>query len=648
MDAHKICVLVSVLCMCVAVGFGADDTPCLARKISKKSVVCVCNTTYCDTVTREPLASYSYTAYTSSLSGLRFNKTHAALKRLNYTDVGCSTTLVLHPDTMYQTVEGFGGAVTDAAAINWKGLSEPLQKYLIDSYFSDTGLEYNMLRVPIGGSDFSTHAYAYNELPTDDVNLTNYTLSSEDLNYKIPMIKASMQASSTPIHVIATTWSPPPWMKSNNAYTGHSSLKPQYYQTYADYHYKFLQKYSEKGIPIWGITTTNEPTSGLVGFLNSINNLGWTAENLMIKEHPKVLDYIDGIAVHYYTDFITPAAVLTEVSKSYPEKFIIATEACEGTMLFEKLHVDIGSWVRAKKYIIDIIDLFESSRFLQKYSEKGIPIWGITTTNEPTSGLVGFLNSINNLGWTAENLGKWIVNHLGPTLRNSTFKDVKILAGDDQRLTLPYWVNVMIKEHPKVLDYIDGIAVHYYTDFITPAAVLTEVSKSYPEKFIIATEACEGTMLFEKLHVDIGSWVRAKKYIIDIIDDMNHNVVGWIDWNLCLNVQGGPNYIENFADSPIIVFPERNVFIKQPMFYAMGHFSKFVPRGSRRIGVTRKCGWGPSVWNVAFMTPRQNVVVVLYNDHNKAVKVNLQINDNQATLVMVPNSVTTVELPPYL
>lgn len=83
---------------------------------------------------------------------------------------------------------------------------------------------------------------------------------------------------------------------------------------------------------------------------------------------------------------------------------------------------------------------------------------------------------------------------------------------------------------------------------------------------------------------------------------------------MCLNIQGGPTYIHNFADSPIIVFPEKGAFIKQPMFYAMGHFSKFVPRGSRRIKVTQKCGWRDSVWNVAFVTPRESVVVVLYNE----------------------------------
>ncbi|XP_026740602.1 glucosylceramidase-like [Trichoplusia ni] len=517
MDSQVSVVIIAFLCI---LGTNAD-TPCAARPIAGKSVVCVCNATYCDTVNRETPAPGKYVLYVSSQSGLRFNKSSDFLKPLNKTEVECSTaTLLLHPETTYQTIEGFGGAATDAAGINWRNLSEPLQKRLIDSYFSDTGLQYSMIRVPIGGTDFSTHAYAYNELPINDTKLTNFSLSYEDYQYKIPMIKASMQASSTPIHVIATTWSPPPWMKTNNAYTGYSRLKPEYYQTYADYYYKFIEKYTGAGIPIWGITTTNEPTSGLIGFCNSINCLGWTAANM----------------------------------------------------------------------------------------------------------------------------GNWIVNNLGPTIRNSTFKDLKILIGDDQRLTIPYWTNLMVVENPKVLSYVDGVAVHYYTDFIAPASILTEVSKFYPDKFIIATEGCEGTFWKEQHHVDLGSWLRAKKYITDIIIDMNHNLVGWIDWNMCLNIHGGPTYIGNFADSPIIVFPETGTFVKQPMFYAMGHFSKFVPRGSRRIKVTHKCRWGKSVWNVAFITPSNTVVVVLYND-GKAGTVNLQLGDKQAVIAMEAHSAATIEIP---
>ncbi|PIO61319.1 hypothetical protein TELCIR_17159, partial [Teladorsagia circumcincta] len=54
--------------------------------------------------------------------------------------------------------------------------------------------------------------------------------------------------------------------------------------------------------------------------------------------------------------------------------------------------------------------------------------------------------------------------------------------------------------------------------------------------------------------------------------DLNNFVTGWTDWNMCLNEQGGPNWVENFVDSPIIVNATSDEFYKQPMFYAMGHF----------------------------------------------------------------------------
>ncbi|CAB3246467.1 unnamed protein product [Arctia plantaginis] len=512
----------NVICVLLLWSFAntCADKPCAAIQVPNKSVNCVCNATYCDTINRVPPGSNTYVVYTSSESGLRFNKTIKTLQTIRNSESECSAeTLVLHPDTKYQTIEGFGGAITDAAGINWRSLPEQVQKHLINSYFSDDGLQYNTIRVPIGGTDFSTHPYAYNEYPLNDTRLTNYTLAYEDLQYKIPMIKAGMTVASTPIQIVATTWSPPPWMKTNNGYSGYNRLKPEYYQTYANYHLKFLEKYKAEGIPVWAITTTNEPTNGLTG-----------------------------------------------------------------------------------------------------------------------------LSFINCLGWTANNMGKWIQYFLGPTIRNSEFKDVKILAGDDQRLTIPYWMNLMVLEHPGALKYIDGVAVHYYTDFIAPAALLTELSKFYPNKFILATEGCKGSIWLIEKHVDLGSWDRAKGYILDIITDLNHNVVGWVDWNLCLNAQGGPSWARNYVDSPIIVFAEKGEFIKQPMFYAMGHFSKFVPRGSKRIKVSGSCSWRDSISNVAFITPRNTIVAVLYNNGgNKTV--NIKLGDKQAVVEMVASSVTTIELP---
>lgn len=95
---------------------------------------------------------------------------------------------------------------------------------------------------------------------------------------------------------------------------------------------------------------------------------------------------------------------------------------------------------------------------------------------------------------------------------------------------------------------------------------------------------------------------------------MNYNLVGWIDWNLCLDLKGGPNWEGNNVDSPIIVDKEKQEFVKQPMYYAMGHFSKFIPRGSLRIKVVEKKQLlSSSLRHVAFLTPKNTTVVVVYN-----------------------------------
>ncbi|CAG5024581.1 unnamed protein product [Parnassius apollo] len=401
----------------------------------------------------------------------------------------CKYFYELHPDTKYQKIEGFGTAATGIAGYNLRSLPCPAQENLIKSYFSEEGLEYNMLRVPIGGCDFSLSQFAYNELPVDDYDLTNYTLSSEDYHYKIPIIKRMMDISKSPVHVIVSTWSPPKWMKY---YTDHNPrcgfLKNEFYQTYANYHLKFLEKYALEGIPVWGITTTNEPTIA-------------------------------------FTD--------------------IQFKSC--------------------------------------------------------------------IGFTAKQMGKFIAENLGPTIRNSAFKDTKILALDDQRYTISSDFYDIIKNYPEVMDYIDGLAVHFYYDKSTPVQTLKDLHGRYPELFVIATEACNGYLPTDKKRVDLGSWERGEDYIKDIIQDLNNNIVGWIDWNYCLNKYGGPNWEENYVDSPIIVDAERGEFLKQPMFYAMGHFSKFIPRGSRRIRVQEKSS-SKCTDEVAFVTPQNTVVLVIYNE----------------------------------
>ncbi|KAJ8711399.1 hypothetical protein PYW07_008641 [Mythimna separata] len=500
-----------------------SDLPCRARSIKGNATVCVCSPEYCDTITREAPSSGKYFSYVTSEDGLRLHKSTGNLR--NYVkDSSSLTTFELNVTTKYQTIEGFGGGVSDSAGINWKSISDPrLRQHLIDSYCSDSGLQYNMLRVPIGGTDYSTHGYAYNELPEDDAALSNFTLSYEDYEYKIPMVKACMEAASAPIHILSATWSPPIWMKTNNEYSGHSRIRKQYLQTYADYHYKFLEKYAEEGIPVWGITTTNEPLHSSVNYI--------------------------------------------------PAK-------------------------------------------------------------------------INNVGWTLDDLSEYIVHNLGPTLRhaNSSFKDVKIITGDDLRFTITLYWNTLVAVYPETLKYLDGVAVHYYMSAYVPPTILSQAMRGYPDKFVLATEICAGALPTDTISVDYGSWDRAELYVNDIIENLSNNVIGWFDWNLCLDTNGGPSYINARVDSPIIVNvrPETEEFYKQPMYYAIGHFSKFVPRGSRRIGVTFTTS-DAKMDSVGFLTPYNTVVLVIWNK-GAGETVRVRLGSKQAELYISPKSITTLEM----
>lgn len=100
--------------------------------------------------------------------------------------------------------------------------------------------------------------------------------------------------------------------------------------------------------------------------------------------------------------------------------------------------------------------------------------------------------------------------------------------------------------------------------------------------------------------------------IYKYFQNLSNWVVGWIDWNMALNEQGAPNWAKNFVDSPIIVISQSDEFYKQPMFYAISHFSKFVPSGSYRIFSTGLEN-NQNIKTIAFVTPKEQIVVVAIN-----------------------------------
>ncbi|KOX67419.1 Glucosylceramidase, partial [Melipona quadrifasciata] len=240
--------------------------------------------------------------------------------------------------------------------------------------------------------------------------------------------------------------------------------------------------------------------------------------------------------------------------------------------------------------------------------KNGIDLWGISTGNEPLNAFVPF-DRLNDMGWRPSTVSEWVADYAGPMLENSEFNGTKILLLDDQIFEIPL-VPELVFRNAKAKHYISGTAVHWYYDRFFPSSLLDDTHNLSPDKFILMTEACTGYTPLDNPKVALGSWERGQEYILSIIEYMNHWGIGWVDWNLVLNKAGGPNWINNYVDAPIIVNPETDEFFKQPMYYALKHFSRFVERGSVRIDLNNDLS---NVKSTAFVTPSNEVVVVLYN-----------------------------------
>ena len=472
-----------------------EAVPCQPVKFLHDSAVCACNATYCDTVPEAPApADGSAVVVTSSRAGARFEVSSASWS-VDPRDFNrlAPLRISLHGAQRRQEVFGFGGAFTDAAGINIAKLPEAAQEKLISSYYGADGIGYTVARVPMGGCDFSTRPYTYADV-AGDTALTNFSLTREDAEYKLPYLRRALNVAQSQVRVFASPWSAPAWMKSNGALNGQGHLLSEYYQTWADYFIRFLEEYDKEGISMWGVTAQNEP--------------------------------IDG---------------------------------------------DIPEF------------------------------------------------AFNCMGWTAESQAQWVKANLGPTLRASRFNATKLMILDDQRFLLPAWADAVLAD-PEAAAFVDGVAVHWYGDPFFPAEALTATHNHHPDKFILNTEACEGSYPWEIQKVALGSWHRAETYAADIIRDLNHWVTGWVDWNIALDMNGGPNWVSNFVDSPVIVDAELQRFYKQPMFYAMGHFAKFVPVGSRVLDAGVEQG---DLLSVAAETPDGCTVATLLNTGDIELEVSI-------------------------
>ncbi|MEH7480968.1 glycoside hydrolase family 30 beta sandwich domain-containing protein [Neobacillus drentensis] len=257
----------------------------------------------------------------------------------------------------YQEIDGFGASFTDSSAyLIHQVLDKGQRTELIEKLFShEKGIGLSVLRNPMGASDYARKMYSYNDIAEGetDFQLEQFTIA-HDLDDIIPLLQEAL-AINPEIKLMASPWSPPAWMKTSGSMIG-GELKAECYEVYADYFVKYIQAYSEQGLPIYAITPQNEalyvpehypgmlmlperqadfiknylkPNFLKYGLETKIlcYDHNWDRPDYPLAVIDEVGDAVDGVAWHWYGG--KPVAQ-HQVHMAYPDKEVHFTEGSGG------------------------------------------------------------------------------------------------------------------------------------------------------------------------------------------------------------------------------------------------------------------------------------------------------------------------------
>lgn len=279
----------------------------------------------------------------------------------------------------FQSLIGFGGAFTEAAALSWQALPPAQQEAALRDYFdASAGHGYGLCRVHMNSCDFALGNYAHVE-QAGDVELKSFSIE-RDRQALLPMIRAAQGIAGQPLQILASPWSPPAWMKTNGQMNHGGELLPQYREAWAACYVRFIEAYAAEGVPIWGISVQNEPMA-----VQRWDSCIYTAEQerdfvrdhlgpaleraglghvkLLVWDHnrdqmvqrasviygdPAAARYVWGMGFHWYGD--DHFEQVAQVREAWPDKHLIFTEGCQEGGPHR------GSWALGERYARSLIN----------------------------------------------------------------------------------------------------------------------------------------------------------------------------------------------------------------------------------------------------------------------------------------------------
>ncbi len=496
------------------------------------------------------------------------------------------TVLTVNPDSVKQTMDGIGSSFTESSAFVLSHLEPSKRLEVMDAIFGEKGANFSLARTHIGACDFSVKGkYSYAD-KTGDKKLGSFTL------------KPDMEGFS------------------KTEYPG-----------VIDEKYDLLPMIRE------ALAIKNNQTDKDLRIVAS----AWTAPAWMKDINDW---YITGTPENNYQG--TGGSLKREYEETYAD------------------------------YLI---------KYLDAYRAEGVDIWGITPVNEP-HGNNGQWESMN---FTPETQNEFIRKYLGPKLKSGENSEVRLLIYDQNRDGLEHWTDVILSDL-ETSGYVYGTAVHWYeSTFRVYEDVFDRVTEKFPDHAIIHTEGCiddlgkpapagitDPVKFQEKDWFDNDSfwwnrnatdwaytatWEGVKsedhpiyapvhRYARNIIVSIDHWLRGWIDWNVVLDHNGGPNHVGNYCGAPIMINTETGQIYYTPIYYILAQFSKTIRPGDRAVQTSMILD-GPedgALYACATISKDNLLSVQVLNTSSEKIIYNIEIKGQIAEINIDANALQTVQV----
>ncbi len=266
------------------------------------------------------------------------------------------------------------------------------------------------------------------------------------------------------------------------------------------------------------------------------------------------------------------------------------------------------------------------TKFIKAYEAEGIPIWGITIQNEPMA-----VQRWESCIYTAEEERDFLKYHLGPNLVREGLGNKKIVVWDHNRDLINHRANAIF-EDPEAEKYAWGIGFHWYETWAGGKPMfsnLANIKESFPTKNLLFTEGCQEGFRTDRYQY----WQHAERYGRSIINDFNNGTVGWTDWNILLNQEGGPNHVGNYCFAPIHGDTGTGDLIYTPTYFYIGHLSKFIRPGAKRISTVSSRS---HLLSTSFVNEDNSMVNVIMNQSHEAIDYKLYVGNVDAISISIP------------